>query len=106
MERKIFPNSGSLFANDRKTEERHPDYTGTFTNADGVDHFFDAWVKTGKSGKQFLSVRVGNAKQTQAAPGAQAQAAAPAQFLAAPAVQAPAPAPAPAGAPLASDIPF
>jgi uncharacterized protein (DUF736 family) len=49
-------NSGVLFKNDRKDTERHPDYTGTWTDADGVEHWFSAWIKESKSGTKFMSV--------------------------------------------------
>ena len=49
-------NSGVLFKNDRKETERHPDYTGTWTDADGVEHWFSAWLKESKSGTKFMSV--------------------------------------------------
>ena len=60
-------NTGVLFKNDRKTEDKHPDYTGTFYDADGGEHFFDAWVKkSAKSGGTFLSCRT-KPKQAKAA---------------------------------------
>jgi uncharacterized protein (DUF736 family) len=49
-------NSGVLFKNDRKETERHPDYTGTWTDANGVEHWFSAWIKDSKSGTKFMSV--------------------------------------------------
>lgn len=49
-------NRGVLFKNDRKAKDSHPDYTGSL-NVDGVEHFLDAWIKEGKSGK-FMSVSV------------------------------------------------
>lgn len=49
-------NSGVLFKNDRKETERHPDYTGTWTDDNGIEHWFSAWVKESKSGTKFLSV--------------------------------------------------
>ena len=49
-------NRGVLFKNDRKAKDSHPDYTGSL-NVDGVEHFLDAWIREGKSGK-FMSVSV------------------------------------------------
>ena len=49
-------NSGTLFKNDRKESEKHPDYTGKI-NVDGTDYWLSAWIKTGKSGK-FMSLAV------------------------------------------------
>ena len=54
-------NTGAVFKNDRKTEDRHPDYTGTYTDGDGNEYFLDAWVREGKKGK-FFSLRT-KAKQ-------------------------------------------
>jgi len=60
------PNSGSLFKNDRKTSDKHPDYTGTWKDADGKEWQLAAWVKEGKKGK-FFSV---SASEKRADPGA------------------------------------
>jgi len=49
-------NSGTLFRNDRKEKDSHPDYTGEIM-VDGVLHFINAWIKTGKKGK-FMSLSV------------------------------------------------
>lgn len=56
-----FPNSGSLFKNERKTTEKHPDYSGSL-NVDGVDFWVSGWIKTAKNGKKFLSLAI-NPKQ-------------------------------------------
>lgn len=55
-------NKGAIFQNDRKTEDKHPDRTGSI-NVDGVDYFIDGWLKetkpdaNGKT-KKFLSLSV------------------------------------------------
>jgi hypothetical protein len=50
------PNSGSLFRNDRKEEDNHPDHTGT-CNIDGKEYYINAWVKEGRNGgKKFFSM--------------------------------------------------
>jgi hypothetical protein len=51
-------NSGSLFKNDRKEKETHPDYKGDI-NIGGTNYWLSAWLKEGKNGKFFsLSVNV------------------------------------------------
>lgn len=47
-------NSGSLFKNDRKEKETHPDRTGTAL-IDGVAYYVSGWIKQGSKG-QFLSL--------------------------------------------------
>jgi hypothetical protein len=51
------PNSGSLFINDRKEKETHPDLNGTL-NVGGVDYYISAWQKTSSKGAQFYSLSV------------------------------------------------
>jgi uncharacterized protein (DUF736 family) len=50
-------NTWTLFKNDRKTDDKHPDYTGTL-NVDGVEYFMDAWLKESKAGKKFFSGKI------------------------------------------------
>jgi len=57
------PNSGSLWQNDKKTEDKHPDRTGTIMLECPAcqaqwEAFLDGWLKKTGAGKQFLSVRV------------------------------------------------
>lgn len=49
-------NSGVLFTNNNKTEDKHPNYKGKI-NINGVDYDLAGWVKEGKNG-QFLSLKV------------------------------------------------
>ena len=49
-------NSGVLFSNDKKDNERAPHYKGNIT-VDGKDYWLSAWVKEGKTGK-FLGLAV------------------------------------------------
>lgn len=43
--------SGSLFKNDRKEEEKQPDYTGG-CKIGGTEYWISGWVKPGKDGKK------------------------------------------------------
>lgn len=45
-------NMGSLFKNDRKQNERQPDYRGE-AKIDGRDYWISAWLKEGNRGKFF-----------------------------------------------------
>lgn len=53
--------SGSLFKNNRKVSETHPDFTGSIM-VNGKEHYLSAWVKEGKNGK-FFSVSIGKVKE-------------------------------------------
>lgn len=50
-------NSGTVFDNDRKEKETHPDFTGTL-NVEGKEYWISAWKKTSKAGKRFISLAV------------------------------------------------
>lgn len=53
-----FENTGRLFKNDKKSDNS-PDYTGDFTNEDGVKMRVAAWVKPGTQGRaNWLSFKV------------------------------------------------
>lgn len=49
-------NTGTLFVNDKKQSDRHPDYTGTII-VDGRPYWLSGWKKQGKNGT-FLSLSV------------------------------------------------
>lgn len=48
-------NRGVLFANDKKGNEKRPDYTGD-CNVDGVEFRLSAWKKQSKGGMGYLSI--------------------------------------------------
>ena len=50
------PDTGTLFVNDFKRSDKHPDYTGTYATKDGEVREFAAWLSE-KDGRQYLSVR-------------------------------------------------
>jgi uncharacterized protein (DUF736 family) len=50
-------NRGSLFKNDKKTEEKHPDLSGSI-NIEGMEYWISGWSKTSKGGQKFLSLSV------------------------------------------------
>lgn len=49
-------NSGVLFKNDKKDNERAPEYKGNIM-VDGQEYWLSAWIKEGKSGK-FMGLAV------------------------------------------------
>jgi uncharacterized protein (DUF736 family) len=53
MEKKL--NSGAFFKNDKGDNPNRPDYKGTYTDANGNDHWASAWVKKDKNGNTYLS---------------------------------------------------
>lgn len=46
---KVYDNSGSLSANQRKEKPTHPDIKGKAT-IDGVEYWIDGWKKDGENG--------------------------------------------------------
>jgi len=51
------PGQGSIFKNDRKKDEKHPDYKGNAMTPNGEEIEIALWVKEGKNGK-FFSVKI------------------------------------------------
>ena len=49
-------NSGVLFVNDKKDNEKAPNYKGNIM-VDGQEYWLSAWIKEGKTGK-FLGLAV------------------------------------------------
>lgn len=50
-------NKGSLFENDHKQTEKHPDFRGTI-NVNGVIYWISAWKDTTGEGKKRLNLSV------------------------------------------------
>jgi hypothetical protein len=55
-------NRGSLFKNDKKTEEKHPDMSGSI-NIDGTEYWISGWKKQSKAGTGFISLSVRTKEQ-------------------------------------------
>ena len=55
-------NSGVLFKNDKKTEEKHPDMSGSI-NIDGTEYWISGWKKQSKAGTGFISLSVRTKEQ-------------------------------------------
>ena len=54
MAYEVKPNTGSLFRNEKKETENHPDYTGSAL-IDGADLWMSAWLKTTGTGTKWMS---------------------------------------------------
>lgn len=120
-QQKTFDNTGSLFINEKKVSEKHPDYKGSIT-INGQKYWLSGWLrlndkKDGSGKVQYISISAEAAEQKQAAPVGFPTAGSgmlrTAASLSTNASQAPAPrrAPAPAPAPVADeegkdDLPF
>lgn len=66
-------NSGSLFKNDKKTTDNHPDRNGS-AKIDGVEYWVSGWVKQDKNGNPWMSLAF---KRKEAKPAPQRQTAKP-----------------------------
>lgn len=49
-------NTGSLFKNDRKETDSHPDYKGSAL-LNGVEHWVDAWINQARDGSKYMSLK-------------------------------------------------
>jgi hypothetical protein len=57
------PSSGSLFKNDRKEKETHPDYKGKVMLPNGEVRWLSGWKKQTASGDGWLSLSIGDLVQ-------------------------------------------
>lgn len=48
-------NTGSVFQNERKEKDTHPDRTGS-AKIGGVDYWVNGWIKQDRNGKPYLSL--------------------------------------------------
>jgi len=48
-------NTGALFTNDRKTNDRQPGFTGK-VDVEGKEYWLSAWAKKTRTGKPFMSL--------------------------------------------------
>ena len=61
-------NSGALFKNDRKEQEKQPDYKGSLT-VNGAEYWISAWLNESSKGVKYMGLKV-NLKEQQQAPAA------------------------------------
>jgi uncharacterized protein (DUF736 family) len=59
--------TGALFKNDKKGNEKAPDYTGDIYDADGKKRRIAAWLKKSKAGQTYMSLKVENLRAPQQA---------------------------------------
>lgn len=50
-------NRGALFKNDKKTSDKHPDFSGTL-DVGGVEHWINGWRQISKNGVKYMALRV------------------------------------------------
>jgi hypothetical protein len=60
-------NSGSMFKNNRKENDRQADMTGSIM-VDGAEYWLNAWRKVDKNGNPWYSFSVKKKEQRQSAP--------------------------------------
>jgi uncharacterized protein (DUF736 family) len=53
----VKPNTGSLFKNEDKQTDRHPDFNGSI-DVNGEPFWLNGWSKTSKNGKRYLSLSI------------------------------------------------
>lgn len=52
------PGQGSLFKNDKKLTEQHPDYKGSIMLPDGTECWISGWVKRPEGKTPFMSLSI------------------------------------------------
>tara|TARA_R110002167_G_scaffold365702_2_gene591086 strand:+ start:451 stop:723 length:273 start_codon:yes stop_codon:yes gene_type:complete len=50
------PNTGAMFKNEKKESDKHPDYTGTYYDKDGVKQNMAMWLNESKTGKKYFAM--------------------------------------------------
>lgn len=55
MAYEIKDNTGSLFINDKREKDTHPNFKGS-AKIDGKEYWISAWSKTSSNGKEFTSI--------------------------------------------------
>ena len=57
------PGQGSLFKNDKKTSDSHPNLKGKIMLPNGEVRWMSAWTKTTTAGEKWISLNVGELVQ-------------------------------------------
>jgi uncharacterized protein (DUF736 family) len=57
MAYEVRPNTGSLFKNDKKESDTHPDYKGSGLIEGVGEVWLDAWINTSNSGTKYMSLK-------------------------------------------------
>jgi hypothetical protein len=57
------PGQGSLFKNDKKTSERHPNLKGRLMLPDGSVYWVSGWTKETSAGEKWISLALGDRVQ-------------------------------------------
>lgn len=60
------PGQGSIFKNDKKTEDKHPDYRGSLTTPAGEECWVSVWVKRPEGKAPFFSLSIQPKENVQA----------------------------------------
>lgn len=63
----VKPGQGSVWPNDRKTEDWHADHRGKILLPDGSEHYIDLWNNE-KGGKTWMGIKIGNPVQNAGSP--------------------------------------